>query len=101
MSETISRYSDLFYLQHSSGDRLYPVRRRIRRTGKLMFTLAPAAAGNRDEDAYHTECELEMRRLVLVMGYRVRAESRDRARSGLYAIDGHSVRAVVEKAVGA
>lgn len=41
MTETL--FSNLFYLVHKNGDKLYPVKMKNRETGKICFRVAPEA----------------------------------------------------------
>jgi hypothetical protein len=64
------RFSNLFYLLHKNGDKLYPVRMKNRDTGKICFRISPSGTGgNKMEMGLEIECEHEMKNFVLQKGY--------------------------------
>lgn len=63
------RFTDLFYLLHQNGDKLYPVRMKNRDTGKRCFRVSPGGIdGNKKEMGLEIECEHEMKNFVLQRG---------------------------------
>lgn len=94
MSDSI--FSDLFYLEHISGDKLYPVKVRNRETGKVSFRVSPGGTGgNTREAGSEVDCEFEVKRLVLDQGYAVRASTRNKSRNGLYKLGMRSIKEAV------
>ena len=87
-----SIFSELFYLEHVSGDKLFPIKLRNRDTGKVSFRVSPGGSGgNTKEVSSEVDCEFEVRRLVFEQGYAVRAATRDKSRSGLYKLGIRSI----------
>ncbi|RUO20782.1 hypothetical protein CWE06_05625 [Aliidiomarina haloalkalitolerans] len=94
MSDSI--FSDLFYLDHVSGDKLFPVKIRNRDTGKVSFRVSRGGTGgNTKEAGYEVDCEFEVKRLVFDHGYAVRASTRDKSRNGLYKLGMRSIKGAV------
>lgn len=91
-----NRFSNLFYLEHNDGDRLYPVRMKNRDTGKVAFRVSKGGpAGNTKEVGLEIDDEKEVRRLVHEHGYAVRAKSRKSGREGLYKVGQRSIKQIV------
>lgn len=89
-------FSELFYLEHESGDRLYPVRMRNRDTGRVSFRVSVGGSGGNTKEAGHEiDDEREVKRLVIEQGYAVRAATKNNARKGLYKIGMKSIRRAV------
>lgn len=70
IDQTNDRFGYSFYLEHSSGARLYPVRMRNRDTGKLTFRIS--SRGNTKAEGREIEDESELYRLVASGTYSVR-----------------------------
>ncbi|OZB41964.1 MAG: hypothetical protein B7X50_05770 [Alishewanella sp. 34-51-39] len=88
-----SIFSELFYLEHVSGDKLFPVKLRNSDTGKVSFRVSPGGSGgNTKEASSEVDCEFEVKRLVFEQGYAVRAATRDKSRSGLYKLGIRSIK---------
>jgi len=95
---TQERFSNLFYLVHKNGDKLYPVRMKNRDTTKICFRVSPSGTGgNKKEMGLEIECEHEMKNFVLQKGYAVRASTKDGSRKGLYKIEQRCIVSVVEE----
>lgn len=91
-------FSDLFYMVHSSGDKLFPVRVKNRSSGIAAFRVSPGGmGGNTKEAGMEVSNENEMKRLVLEEGFAVRASTVDRSRTGLYKMGQRSITGIVEK----
>lgn len=91
-----SIFSDLFYLEHVSGDKLFPVKIRNRDTGKVSFRVSRGGtSGNTKEAGSEVDCEFEVKRLVLDQGYAVRASTRNKSRNGLYKLGMRSIKGAV------
>lgn len=91
-----SPFSQLFYLEHRSGDKLYPVRIKNRDTGVVAFRLSKR--GNTKKDSIEVTDESVMKSKVLNEGYAVRASTLNRSRFGLYRFGAREIRRVVELA---
>ncbi|WP_156498491.1 hypothetical protein [Oleiphilus sp. HI0079] len=94
------KYSNLFYLLHESGDKLYPVRMKNRDNGQVAFRVSKGGTGgNTKEAGKEIMDEQEMKNLVLNEGYAVRAETKTGTkRRGLFKIDQRSIMKVVDTA---
>ena len=93
-----SVFSELFYLEHESGDKVYPARMKNKDTGKISFRVSPGGTGgNTKEAGMEVDDENEMKRLVISDGYAVRAATKDKKRQGLYKIGTRSIIRVVEQ----
>jgi len=93
-------FSNLFYLVHRNGDKLYPVRMKNRDTGKTSFRVsAGGTGGNKKEMGLEIECEQEMKKYVLQKGYAVRASTRDSSRKGLYKIGQRCIVSVIDNSL--
>ena len=87
-------FSQKFYFEHKSGQRLYPVTMKNRDTGRVAFRVSKL--GNLKEDGLEVD-EDEMVQKVLEEGYAVRMTTLDRSISpSLYRPDGHSILRVVK-----
>lgn len=89
-------FSNLFYLVHKNGDKLYPVKMKNRETGKICFRVSPGGTGgNKKEMGLEVESEHEMKKYVLQKGYAVRAATLNGSRKGLYKIGQRCIVSVV------
>jgi hypothetical protein len=82
---TIERFSHLFCLIHDSGDVLYPIKMRCKKTGVIAFRVAPH--GNTTQDSIELHDEHEVLRHVRDLGFSVRAKSKTTERHGLYKLE--------------
>ena len=90
-------FSNLFYLLHESGDKLYPQRMKDRKTGDFAFRVSPGGRGsNTKEVEIEVGDEQKMKWYVFERGYAVRASTKNGNRKGLYKIEGHSIVQAVE-----
>ncbi len=90
-------FSELFYLEHNSGDKLYPVKMKNKESGKVAFRVSPGGTGgNTKEAGQELECESEVKRLVFDLGYAVRAATKNKSRTGLYKIGMKSISRAVQ-----
>lgn len=56
MTDTL--FSNLFYLVHKNGDKLYPVKMKNRESGKICFRVSPGGTGgNKKEMGLEIESE--------------------------------------------
>ena len=91
-------FSNLFYLLHQSGDKLYPVKIKNRDTGKVSFRVSKGGAGgNTKESGIEIEDEYKMKKYVLEQGYAVRAATTSKSRNGLFKIGQRSIVRAVEE----
>ncbi|MBR9889996.1 MAG: transposase [Oceanospirillales bacterium] len=88
------QFNELFYLQHISGDTLYPITIKNRETGQISYVLSKK--GNKRKDALDIFDEAEVKDLVINHNYAVRAATKSKSRSGLYKIAEKSITKVVE-----
>lgn len=86
-------HSELFYLEHESGDRLFPVRILNRTTGRRSFRVSPA--GNTKQDHIELDDEADVLRHVTELGFLVRARCPDSGRNGLYSAQGRNIRQLI------
>ena len=85
-------FSELFYLLHETGDKLYPVRMKNRDTGKYAFRVSKGGAGANTKSAgLEIEDEHEMVHYVFELGYAVRAATIDRSKGGLFKVGQRSI----------
>ena len=83
-----------FYLLHESGDHLFPIKVKNKKTGEVAFRVSKG--GNTIEDSIDITDEAELKRLVVSRGYSVRAATLNKSRKGLFKLERRSiVRAVV------
>ncbi len=91
-------FSTVFYLEHQTGDKLYPVRMKNRDTGVLAFRVSPGGTGGNTKAAgIEVEDEHEMKRYVFEHGYAVRASTLNKSRNGLFKIGQRSIMRAVEQ----
>lgn len=89
-------YCELFYFEHDSGDRLFPVRLLNRSTGTQAYRVS--RDGNTKADHIELQDDQELLRHVRDLGYSARARCKESGRNGLYSPAGHSiVRLVVQE----
>jgi len=91
-------FSNLFYLLHQSGDKLYPVKMKNRDTGKVAFRVSRGGTGgNTKESGMEIEDEYLMKKYVFEQGYAVRASTMNKSRNGLFKIGQRSIVRAVEE----
>lgn len=91
-------FSNLFYLLHQSGDKLYPVKMKNRDTGKVSFRVSKGGTGgNTKESGMEVEDEYQMKKYVLEQGYAVRASTKNKSRNGLFKTGQRSIIRAVEE----
>ncbi len=88
-----SLFSNLFYLLHENGDRLYPVRMKNQKTGRVAFRVSDQ--GNTLADGLEIDGEETMYDYVVNRGYAVRAATLNRSRYGLFRPGQRSIRELV------
>lgn len=96
-AENKNIFSNAFYLCHSSGDKLYPIKMKNRDTGAVAFRVS--LKGNTKTASIEVASDDEMKRYVLEHGYAVRASTLDKKRHGLFKVGQRSIESVVEKSV--
>src|SRR5690606_8207335 len=81
-----------FWVEHSSGQRLYPYLLLNRDTGRATFRVAkPGAGANRKENQVELEDVEDVYRHVFGHGWSVRLRGRDPKFNGLYNAKGYSI----------
>lgn len=100
------RHNEKLKLIHTSGDELFPVTIKGKKSGKVAYQLAPDC-GDKTEDLYETEDFDEALSLVLNKGYSIRCETliatvkthggKARKRAGLYGLNKRSITGHVVK----
>ncbi len=93
LEDDTSLFSNLFYLLHQTGDRLYPVRMKNRKTGRVAFRVSDH--GNTLADGLEIDDAETMYDYVVNKGFAVRAATLNRSRDGLFRPDQRSIRELV------
>lgn len=82
--------SDRFWFEHESGRRLYPVRQKNQKTGRVRYRIGKGAGANRIENQLELDDIDEVFRKVFHDGWLVRMRARD-GWNGMYGKDGPSI----------